>query len=59
MPDAGCRTRLRWVCLDAVTLLQPEGVGTSDALLLDEHGRMLDEHGRIGRAMQTLLLSAR
>ncbi|MGZ8667537.1 MAG: thioesterase family protein, partial [Solirubrobacterales bacterium] len=41
-----------WVCLDAVTLPQPEGVATSDALLLDERGR-------IGRAMQTLLISAR
>jgi hypothetical protein len=41
-----------WVCLDAVTLPQPEGVATSDALLLDEHGR-------IGRALQTLLISAR
>jgi Thioesterase-like superfamily len=41
-----------WLCLDAVTLPQPEGVATSDALLLDERGR-------IGRAMQTLLISAR
>ena len=44
--------RGEWVCLDAVTLPQPEGVATSDALLLDQQGR-------IGRAMQTLLISAR
>ena len=41
-----------WVCLDAVTLPQPGGVGTSDSLLLDERGR-------IGRALQTLLVSER
>ncbi len=41
-----------WVCLDAVTLPQPGGFGTSDSLLLDERGR-------IGRALQTLLVSAR
>jgi len=41
-----------WVCLDAVTLPQPEGVATSDSLLLDRQGR-------IGRAMQTLLISER
>ncbi len=41
-----------WVCLDAVTLPQPNGVGVADTLLLDERGR-------IGRALQTLLVSAR
>ncbi len=41
-----------WVCLDAVTLPRPGGYGTSDSLLLDERGR-------IGRALQTLLVSAR
>ena len=41
-----------WVCLDAVTLAQAEGVGTADAVLLD--GR-----GRFGRALQTLLVSER
>jgi Thioesterase-like superfamily len=41
-----------WVCLDAVTLPQPHGVGTADTLLLDERGR-------IGRALQTLLVSER
>jgi hypothetical protein len=41
-----------WVCLDAITLPRPEGVGSADTLLLDERGR-------IGRAMQTLLVSER
>jgi len=41
-----------WVCLDAVTLAQPTGVGTADTVLLDEGGR-------IGRAVQTLLVSRR
>jgi hypothetical protein len=41
-----------WVCIDAVTLPQPTGIGSSDALLLDERGR-------IGRATQTLLVGER
>jgi hypothetical protein len=41
-----------WVCLDAVTYAEPNGVGGADTLLLDERGR-------IGRAMQTLLISER
>ncbi len=41
-----------WVCLDAVTLPQPNGVGVADTLLLDERGR-------IGRALQTLLVGER
>ena len=41
-----------WVCLDAVTLPQPNGVGTADTLLLDERGR-------VGRALQTLLIAKR
>ncbi len=41
-----------WVCLDAVTLPQPNGVGVADTLLLDEQGR-------IGRALQTLLIGKR
>jgi acyl-Coa thioesterase superfamily protein len=41
-----------WVCLDAVTLPQPNGVGTADTVLRDERGR-------IGRALQTLLVSER
>jgi hypothetical protein len=41
-----------WVCLDAVTLPEPNGVGTADTVLFDERGR-------IGRALQTLLISER
>jgi hypothetical protein len=41
-----------WVCLDAVTLPQVNGVGVADTLLLDERGR-------IGRALQTLLVAER
>ncbi len=41
-----------WVCLDAVTLPEPNGIGMSDALLYDERGR-------IGRAVQTLLIAER
>lgn len=41
-----------WVCVDAVTLPQPHGVGTAESVLSD--GR-----GRFGRALQTLLISTR
>lgn len=41
-----------WVCLDAVTLPEPNGVGMSDT-------RLLDERGPIGRAAQTLLIAER
>lgn len=41
-----------WVCVDAVTLPQPSGVGTAESVLSDERGR-------IGRAAQTLLLAQR
>lgn len=41
-----------WVCLDAVTLPESNGVGVSDTLLFDERGR-------IGRALQTLLIAER
>lgn len=41
-----------WLCLDAVTLPQPSGIGVADTLLLDERGR-------IGRALQTLLVAER
>jgi len=41
-----------WVCLDAVTLPEPNGVGMADT-------RLLDEHGPIGRAAQTLLIAER
>jgi len=39
-----------WVCVDAVTLPQPHGVGTAESTLSDERGR-------IGRALQTLLIA--
>ena len=41
-----------WVCLDAVTRPEPDGVGMADTLLGDERGR-------IGRANQTLLVRRR
>jgi hypothetical protein len=41
-----------WICVDAVTLPQPNGVGTAESLLSDRRGR-------IGRALQTLLISGR
>lgn len=41
-----------WVCLDAVTLPQPDGVGLADAALFDERGPL-------GRAAQTLLVAPR
>jgi hypothetical protein len=41
-----------WVCLDAVTLPEPDGIGLADAALFDEQGQL-------GRAAQTLLVAAR
>jgi acyl-Coa thioesterase superfamily protein/acyl-CoA thioesterase superfamily protein len=41
-----------WICTDAVTLPQPNGVGSSDSVLSDRRGR-------IGRALQTLLIAER
>ncbi len=41
-----------WVCVDAVTLPQPNGIGTAESVLSDERGR-------IGRAAQTLLIAQR
>ena len=41
-----------WVCLDAITIPEPSGIGVADTALYD--GR-----GPIGRAMQTLLLDER
>ena len=41
-----------WVCLDAVTRPEPEGVGMADTALFDERGP-------IGRAVQTLLVRER
>ena len=41
-----------WVCLDAVTLPEPNGIGMADT-------RLFDERGPIGRAVQTLLIADR
>jgi hypothetical protein len=41
-----------WVCVAAQTLPQPSGNGTAESVLLDSEGR-------IGRALQTLLISER
>jgi Acyl-CoA thioesterase C-terminal domain/Acyl-CoA thioesterase N-terminal domain len=41
-----------WVCVDAVTLPQPSGIGTAESVLSDERGR-------IGRAAQALLIAER
>ncbi len=38
-----------WIGLDAVSRLDPAGVGTAEAVLFDEHGR-------VGRCVQTLLV---
>jgi hypothetical protein len=41
-----------WVCLEARTFPEPEGVGVADTALWDRRGR-------IGRSAQTLLVRAR
>jgi hypothetical protein len=41
-----------WVCLDAITIPEPTGVGIADTALFDEGGP-------IGRAVQTLLVAER
>ncbi len=41
-----------WICLDAVTLPEPNGVGMADS-------RLFDERGAVGRAVQTLLIAER
>lgn len=41
-----------WVCVDAVTLPQRNGIGTAESVLSDRDGR-------IGRAVQTLLIAER
>lgn len=42
----------QWVCLDSITIPEPEGVGISDTALYDERGPL-------GRAAQTLLVRGR
>lgn len=41
-----------WVCLDAVSRIEPSGVGTAEATLFDEQGRL-------GHCVQTLLVEPR
>jgi hypothetical protein len=41
-----------WVCMDAITIPEPNGVGLADTALYDERGP-------IGRAMQALLIDER
>jgi hypothetical protein len=41
-----------WVCVDAVTLPQPNGIGVAESVLFDQRGR-------IGRAAQALLIAER
>lgn len=41
-----------WICVDAVTLPRPSGIGIAESVLCDREGR-------IGRAAQTLLISER
>jgi hypothetical protein len=41
-----------WVCLEALTLPEPNGIGMADT-------RLHDERGPIGRAVQTLLVAER
>jgi hypothetical protein len=41
-----------WVCVDAVTVPQSNGIGTAESVLFDERGR-------IGRAAQALLIAER
>lgn len=41
-----------WICVDAVTLPQPNGIGTAESVLADRRGR-------IGRGLQTLLVGKR
>jgi hypothetical protein len=41
-----------WICLDALTLPEPTGIGVADT-------RLFDERGAIGRAVQTLLVAPR
>jgi hypothetical protein len=44
--------RGEWVCLDAVTRVEPNGVGLAES-------RLLDRDGTIGRALQSLIVEER
>jgi Thioesterase-like superfamily len=41
-----------WICLDAITIPEPSGLGLADTALHDERGPL-------GRALQTLLIRER
>ena len=41
-----------WICLDAITRVQPDGIGLAESLLSDERGP-------IGRALQSLIVAER
>jgi hypothetical protein len=41
-----------WICLDAQTLIAPDGIGTAESVLFDQRGR-------VGRATQALLITPR
>ena len=41
-----------WICLDAQTIIPPEGIGSAESVLYDEQGR-------VGRATQALLVAPR
>jgi hypothetical protein len=41
-----------WICMDAVTLPEPNGIGMADT-------QLFDARGPIGRAAQTLLIADR
>ena len=41
-----------WICLEAKTLIAPEGIATAESVLFDERGR-------VGRATQALLVAPR
>jgi len=41
-----------WICVDAVTVAQPHGIGSAESVLFDGQGR-------VGRGLQTLLISER
>jgi Thioesterase-like superfamily len=41
-----------WICLEAQTIVAPDGIGTAESVLYDERGR-------VGRAIQALVVAAR
>ena len=41
-----------WICLDAQTIIAPDGIGTAESIVYDQRGR-------VGRATQALLVASR